>query len=243
MTKNDLKFYDQSADNWWQPTAKIYALYHLNKPRFNFFDRYVNWQGLRALDVGCGGGFSCEFMANKGVKVSGVDQSLKCIVKAQEHAKHSGLQIDYKCGVAEKLPYEDRSFDVVICVDVLEHVKDVNKVIQEISRVLKPGGFFFFDTINRTFKSKIVMIWLLENVLREIPRGIHNWQMFIKPEELINLLEQQGFSQIEIVGFDLFGETLAKKVRAYFYYKKYGSFQAEITNETSVMYIGKAIKQ
>jgi 2-polyprenyl-6-hydroxyphenyl methylase/3-demethylubiquinone-9 3-methyltransferase len=115
MTKNDLEFYDLSADTWWQKDAKIYALYYLNQPRFDFFDNYVtNWQGLKALDIGCGGGFSCEFMANRGVMVSGIDQSVKCIIKAQEHAAISGLEIDYKHGFAEELPYSDNTFDIVI---------------------------------------------------------------------------------------------------------------------------------
>lgn len=241
--KNNLEFYDQSAADWWQPNTKIYALYYLNEPRFRFFDRYVSWQGLRALDVGCGGGFSCEFLANKGVEVFGIDQSLKCIMKAQEHANTSGLQIDYKCCLAEALPYQDSYFDVVVCVDVLEHVNNVSKVIQEIHRVLKPQGMFFFDTINRTFKSKLVMIWLLENILRQIPCGIHDWEKFIKPEELFYLLEKQGFNNIEIAGFDPFGKTLLEHIDAYLYYKKFGGFQVKITEETSVMYIGKATKQ
>lgn len=242
--KNDLEFYAQSADSWWQPDAKIYALYYLNQPRFTFFDRYVqNWQGLRVLDVGCGGGFSCEFMAHRGVNVSGIDQSSKCILKAQEHASMNGWHIDYRCCVAENLPYEDSSFDVVVCVDVLEHVCELQKVIQEIYRVLKPGGFFFFDTINRTFHSKLVMIWLLENILKEIPRGVHDWQMFIQPEELQKLLEKQGFFNIEIAGFDLFGKTFIDNLSAYFYYKRFRQFRVQLTKETSVMYIGKAVKR
>ena len=92
MKKNDLDFYDLSAENWWSTEEKIYALYHLNQPRFDFFDRYItNWQGLKALDVGCGGGFSCEFMAKRGVVVSGIDQSAKCIKTAQEYAKFCNM--------------------------------------------------------------------------------------------------------------------------------------------------------
>ena len=173
MKKNDLDFYDLSAENWWKTEEKIYALYHLNQPRFDFFDRYItNWQGLKALDVGCGGGFSCEFMAKRGVVVSGIDQSAKCIKTAQEHAKFCNIEIDYQPGFAENIPYYDNTFDVVICVDVLEHVADLHKTILEIYRVLKPQGFFFFDTINRNFRSRLVMIWLLEYLLREIPQGI-----------------------------------------------------------------------
>lgn len=243
MKKNDLEFYDLSADDWWKEDEKIYALYHLNQPRFEFFDCYVpNWQGLKALDVGCGGGFTCEFMAQRGVIVSGIDQSVKCITKAQEHALISKLQIDYQHGFAEKLPYGDRTFDVVVCVDVLEHVADLCKTLKEIYRVLKPNGLFFFDTINRNFKSKLIMIWLLENILQEIPCGIHDWKRFIKPEELIDLMHAHGFTGIEIKGFNIFGESLYHNLLSYIHYKKRKSFRIKISDNTSLMYIGKAVK-
>lgn len=243
MKKNDLEFYDLSADSWWQKSAKIYALYHLNQPRFDFFDRHVtNWKGLRVLDVGCGGGFSCEFMAKRGATAFGIDQSAKCIKQAQQHAASGGFSIEYQQGFAENLPYQDKTFDVVVCVDVLEHVSDLRQTISEISRVLQPNGLFFFDTINRTVKSQLVMIWLLENLLREIPRGIHDWKKFIKPKELTYLLSNHHFANIEINGFDLFGEGLFDNIFAYMHYKKTGGFQAKITKNTSLMYIGKAIK-
>ncbi|MBD0343518.1 MAG: 3-demethylubiquinone-9 3-O-methyltransferase [Coleofasciculus sp. Co-bin14] len=243
MKKNDLEFYDVSADNWWQTDAKIYALYHFNQPRFEFFDRYVsNWQGLKALDVGCGGGFTCEFMAKRGVVVSGVDQSIKCIKAAQSHADMSQLKIDYRHGFAENLPYHDNTFDMVICVDVLEHVADIKTTLLEINRVLKPEGILFFDTINRNFQSKLVMIWLMENILREIERGIHDWKKFIKPEELTQLMYRTGFSDIEIKGFDIFSDVLKLNLLQYKEYKKNRSIKVRINNNTSIMYIGKAVK-
>jgi 2-polyprenyl-6-hydroxyphenyl methylase/3-demethylubiquinone-9 3-methyltransferase len=243
LKKNDLKFYDLSADRWWQEDEKIYALYHLNQPRFDFFDRYVsNWQGLQALDVGCGGGFTCEFMAKRGVKVSGIDQSAQCIQQAQAHASLSGLQIDYQHGYSENLPYGANTFDIVVCVDVLEHIADLRQTISEIYRILKPNGLFLFDTINQTFASKFIMIWLLENILQEIPRGIHDWNKFIKPQELTILMHDQGFSNIEIKGFNIFGETIYQNLLAYINYKRAGKFQVQISNNTSVMYIGKAVK-
>lgn len=186
--------------------------------------------------------FPALFMAHRGVRVSGIDQSLKCIIKAQDHAAISGLEINYEQGFAEKLPYADNTFDIVTCVDVLAHVADLQKAIAEIHRVLKPQGLFFFDTINKNIKSKLVMIWLLENVLREIPRGIHDWQKFIKPEDLTDSLHKNSFTSIEIKGFDLFGETLHRNIFAYIHYKKTGGFQAKINNNTSLMYIGKAVK-
>lgn len=243
MKKNNLEFYDRNANQWWNVDAKIYALYHLNQPRFEFFDRYItNWQGLRALDVGCGGGFSCEFMAARGVSVFGIDQSQKCIDAAAQHAHSSGFPIDYRCGVAEHLPYPNQSFDVVVCVDVLEHVEDVKRVIAEISRILKPSGLFFFDTINRNFKSRLVMIWLMENILGEIERGVHDWDKFITPLEATELLSQHSFDQIEIKGFDLFGEALRFNFANYLKYKRTGTFEIVINEDTSINYIGKAVR-
>lgn len=205
--KNDLKFYDENADNWWDEKSKIYALYHLNKPRFEFFDRHAtNWQGLKTLDVGCGGGFSCEFMAERGAIVSGIDQSQKCVQTAKNHALISGFKIDYRQGLAENMPYDDNTFDVVICVDVLEHVADYKQVVSEVHRILKPGGLFFFDTINRTFSSQVVMIGLMENILQEIRRGVHDWDKFITPQELSVVMGNTGFGNIEIKGFDMFGK-------------------------------------
>lgn len=243
MKKNYLEFYDLSAENQWEKDAKIYVLYYLNQPRFESFDPFINnWQGLRVLDIGCGGGFTCEYIAQRRAIVSGIDQSSKCIEQANLHGIANKLKIDYRHGYAENLPYPDNSFDVVICVDVLEHVADVDKTLMEIYRVLDRGGFFFFDTINRNLKSKIVMIWLLEDILRQIPRGIHDWKKFIKPEELTQQMAIAGFKHILIKGFDLFGEGLWSNIQAYLYYKKTGGFQGCITDNTSLMYIGKAEK-
>ncbi|WP_157453293.1 bifunctional 2-polyprenyl-6-hydroxyphenol methylase/3-demethylubiquinol 3-O-methyltransferase UbiG [Coleofasciculus chthonoplastes] len=241
--RNDLEFYDRMADRWWQPNEKIYTLSYLNSPRFTFFDYYVkDWQGLNVLDVGCGGGYSCEFMAAKGASVSGIDRSYPCIISARNHAATQNWEIDYKVGQAEALPWQNDTFDAVICVDVLEHVVDWQKAVAEIYRVLRPQGYFFFDTINRTFKSKLIFIVLLEDILQEIPRGVHDWHKFIQPQELQNCLIKVGFSDIDIKGFDLFGIYSYQNIRAYIHYKKTRRFQAKISDNTSLMYIGKAMK-
>ncbi|OWY67030.1 bifunctional 3-demethylubiquinone 3-O-methyltransferase/2-octaprenyl-6-hydroxy phenol methylase [cyanobacterium TDX16] len=243
MKKNDLEFYDRSAAQWWQPDAKIYALHRLNPLRFQYFDRHLtNWQGLRVLDVGCGGGFSCEFLAARGAKVFGIDRSQSCIATAKAHAATSGFKIDYQYGYAEDLPYADRYFDVVVCVDVLEHVTNWQQTVTEIHRVLRPGGTFCFDTINRTVQSQLMMIWFLEGVVKAIDRGIHDWEKFIKPEELTSLMQQQSFTNIDIKGFSLFGSSPWDAIATFWHYKKTGSLRASITDNTSVMYIGKAEK-
>jgi len=239
--RNDLSFYDRMAPHWWNRSAKIFALNHLNPLRFEYFDRFVpSWKGLRVLDVGCGGGYTCEFLAARGAIVSGIDQSQACIQSAIEHAKPD-YSIDYQAGLAENLPYLDSSFDVVVCVDVLEHMADVERSIAQIQRVLKSGGIFLFDTINRTWKSKIVMIWLLEELLGEIPCGIHDWHKFISPEELKKYLQRSQFTHFDFQGFNLLGETISEQIAAYRYYRKTKNFRASISNDLSVMYIGKAI--
>jgi 2-polyprenyl-6-hydroxyphenyl methylase/3-demethylubiquinone-9 3-methyltransferase len=243
MLPNDLEFYDRSAAVWWDGQAKVFALNRLNPLRFKFFDRYVStWTELKVLDVGCGGGYTCEFLAQRGVLVTGIDQSQLCIEAARDHALHKGFSIDYHFGHVEHLPFEEGSFDVVVCVDVLEHVTDWVRAIAEIHRVLRPQGLFLFDTINRTFASRMVMIWLLEYVLREIPQGIHDWKLFIQPHELTDQLQKIGFTETIIQGFDLFGETALQKIRAYFRYRKTQDFQVKFNNNTEVMYIGKAVK-
>jgi 2-polyprenyl-6-hydroxyphenyl methylase/3-demethylubiquinone-9 3-methyltransferase len=251
MKRNDLEYYDLNADKWWKEGEALYLSNHLNKSRFEFFESYVpNWKGIKVLDIGCGGGLACEFLAKRGANVSGIDLSLNSIKAAQEHAKKSNLQIDYQCGVAENLPYEENTFDAVVCFDVLEHVEDWKKVIGEIYRVLNKNGIFLFDTINKTFKSKFIMIWLLEDILKQIPRGLHDWNKFIQHQELIEVMEITGFADVVIEGFDLTGGTNFKTLRNIVLRGlskpreggKVELFEIKINEDTSVCYIGKAVK-
>ncbi len=251
MKKNDLEYYDLNADKWWKQGETLHLSNHLNKSRFEFFDNYVsNWQGIKVLDIGCGGGLSCEFLAKRGANVSGIDLSSNSIKVAQEHAKNANLQIDYRCGVAEDIPYDTNTFDVVVCFDVLEHVTDWEKVISEAYRVLNKNGLFLFDTINKTFKSKLIMIWLLEDIIKQIPRGLHDWNKFIKPQELIDSLETTGFADVAIKGFDMTGgtsfKTLKDIVSRGLSNQREGEaaefFEIQLNEDTSVWYIGKAVK-
>ena len=143
-------------------------------------------------------------------------------------------------GTGESLPFTDSCFDVAICVDVLEHVHSPAATVTEISRVLRPGGIFCFDTINRTWQSRWLMIWLLEDLLRQIPRGIHDWHKFVTPEELHQLLTQAGFSEVTIQGFDLFGRTPQTQMTSLIHFWKTGEFRVQFDDDTQVMYIGTA---
>ena len=241
MERNNLAFYDQQAAQWWSETATIFPLSKLNPLRFQYFDRVIpQWRRLRVLDVGCGGGYTCEFLAQRGAIVTGIDPSAACIEVAKAHSLAMGLTIDYHVGMGESLPFADNCFDAVVCVDVLEHVQSPAVTVTEISRVLQPGGLFCFDTINRTWQSRWLMIWLLEDLLRQIPRGIHDWHKFVTPEELHQQLMQVGFSEVTMQGFDLFGRNPLAQMTNLIHFWKTGGFRVQFNDDTQVMYIGTA---
>ena len=249
MIRNDLEYYDRYANTWWEEGQVLHLSNHFNKTRFEFTAAYIpSWQNLKVLDVGCGGGLACETLVCAGAIMSGLDQSAQSIAAAQAHANHNHLAIDYRAGDAEHLPYPDNTFDCVLCFDVLEHLSNVSEVVAQIHHVLKPGGFFFFDTINRTLKSKVIMIWLLENILKQLPQGFHDWNKFISPQELREVLAKNGFSQTEIRGFDItnqadfkmFQKILSKGLQDY---QRDDLFPIQLNDDVSVCYIGKAIKQ
>ena len=143
-----------------------------------------------------------EEFARLGYDVTGIDPSEPSIVIAQAHALQQNLSINYLTGTGEQLPFSDNSFDIVYCCDVLEHVRDLNMVIAEIARVLKKDGIFFFDTINSTFISRIITIYVLQEwkATSVMPPNLHDWKMFIKPQELHTLLNRHGLAQQDITG-------------------------------------------
>lgn len=141
-----------------------------------------------------------EALASRGAKVTGLDPSHEAIAIARGHARQKGLPIFYAVAAGEKLPLPDQSVDCVVSVDVLEHVADLGAVLDEIARVLRPGGIFAFDTINRSWLAKVVMIGLAEGILRLLPPGTHDSSKFIRPDELSLALTKRGFINIEIVG-------------------------------------------
>ncbi len=156
------------------------------------------------LEIGCGGGLLCEELAHRKAMMVGIDPSEEALEVARRHIQQSGLghNVYYQQGLAEALPYADGSFSAIICLDVLEHVDNLEKTIAEIARVLAPGGIFIFDTINRTLLARIVVIWIGEHIpATGLVPGIHNYQKFIKPRELRSLLIQHGLQVRELTGF------------------------------------------
>jgi 2-polyprenyl-6-hydroxyphenyl methylase/3-demethylubiquinone-9 3-methyltransferase len=152
------------------------------------------WPGQAVLDLGCGGGFMSEELASRGASVIGVDVSRGAIAIATRHAAGRGLPIRYLVASGEDLPLPSRSVDCVVCVDVLEHVRSLDHVLDEIRRVLRPGGIFLFDTINRTPLARFVIVFCGERILRLLPRGTHDPAGFIAPAELDAKLAERGFT-------------------------------------------------
>jgi 2-polyprenyl-6-hydroxyphenyl methylase/3-demethylubiquinone-9 3-methyltransferase len=253
---NDL--YNRPGDLWWDDSAAFSLLRTaFNPARFGYFrhvllDRLgLDPRSLRALDIGCGGGLLAEEFARLGCAVTGVDPSEPSLATARAHAQTSGLRIDYRQGVGEQLPFEGACFDLIYCCDVLEHVTDLERVIAETTRVLKPGGVYCFDTINRTLLSKLVTIKLFQEwpATRFLPPHLHDWEHYIKPRELRRLLAQHGLTPQEMRGLNLATSPLAvmRSLRQFkrgtMSYKELGeATRFRVGGPTLVAYIGYALK-
>ena len=199
--RNDLTIYDKVAGRWWSDDIRwVRTLKNLVPRRLKWFDRKIDWQGKAVLDLGCAGGFMAEALAARGADVTGIGPAADAIDAARAHARATGLRIGYGVGVGEALPYVNTSFDAVVCVDVLEHVADLNKVLSEVARTLRPGGLFLFDTINRNPLARLATITIAEDVLRLLPRGTHDPAMFIKPHELRAAMQGAGLVPGAVIG-------------------------------------------
>jgi 2-polyprenyl-6-hydroxyphenyl methylase/3-demethylubiquinone-9 3-methyltransferase len=199
--RNDLTIYDKVADRWWSDGIRwVRTLKNLVPGRLKWFDRHIDWQGKDVLDLGCAGGFMAEALAERGAHVTGIDPASDAIDAARDHARAGKLRIAYDVGVGEALPYDDASFDAVVCVDVLEHVADLHRVLSEIARTMRPGGLLLFDTINRNPMARFASITIAEDMLRLLPRGTHDPAMFIKPKELRAAFQGVGLVPGPITG-------------------------------------------
>ena len=196
------------AGTWWDEAGFLHTLAALNPARFGYMRRVIVEElglapaGLQVLDIGCGGGLLAEEFARLGCNVTGVDPSEESLAAARTHAAGQGLAIGYQRALGEALPFGEASFDVVYCCDVLEHVHDLPQVIAETARVLRPGGTYLYDTINRTLRSRLVMITLLQEWrwTALMPPGLHDWKMFIRPAELRRELERHGLAPGGVTG-------------------------------------------
>ncbi len=206
----DVARFTAMAEQWWDPLGKFKPLHALNEPRIRFlrdhvaahFGRDVTaekpFAGLTLLDIGCGGGLLSEPMARLGFSVTGVDAGDKNIKIASLHAEQSGLAIDYRVGTPEQL--EEGQYDVVLAMEVVEHVADVPAFLAACAARVKPGGLFFAATLNRTAKSFALAIVGAEYVLGWLPRGTHDWKKFLKPAELSGHLRRNGLEVRDLQG-------------------------------------------
>ncbi|MCB1437529.1 MAG: bifunctional 2-polyprenyl-6-hydroxyphenol methylase/3-demethylubiquinol 3-O-methyltransferase UbiG [Rhodobiaceae bacterium] len=200
------------AAEWWDPAGKFRPLHKLNPVRLGYirdqaashFSRDPNRPGLlkdlRLLDIGCGGGLLCEPMANLGASVTGADPSRRNIETARVHAREQGLEIDYRDTTAEALAGAGETFDIVLNMEVVEHVADVDRFIATCAALVRPGGLMFLATLNRTLKSFALAIVGAEYVLRWLPRGTHQWDRFVTPDELARALAAGGMTPQAPVG-------------------------------------------
>ncbi|MCE0504216.1 bifunctional 2-polyprenyl-6-hydroxyphenol methylase/3-demethylubiquinol 3-O-methyltransferase UbiG [Roseivivax sp. GX 12232] len=206
--RNDLTIYDKVAEDWWSDRIRwVRTLKNLVPGRLAYFDRFTDWQGQEVLDLGCAGGFMAEALARRGARVTGIDPAEEALAAARAHAAEGGLTIRYDQGVGEALPYGDASFDSVVCVDVLEHVQDLDKVLAEVARVLRPGGLFLYDTINRNALARFAAITLAEDLVRILPKGTHDPEMFIRPADLKAALTRAGLTHRAMTGLGPRGLT------------------------------------
>jgi 2-polyprenyl-6-hydroxyphenyl methylase/3-demethylubiquinone-9 3-methyltransferase len=196
----DNEYYEGMDELWWDPAGPAAILHAINRPRVGFYLRQLgDLGGRRVLDAGCGGGLVARELAAAGAEVVGVDRSRGSLGVARRAAGPIGSFAPAQ-GRLERLPFAGGAFDAVVAADVLEHVPDLPAAVAELARVLAPGGSFVFDTVNRTFWSWFTGVFGLEQVLRMVPRGTHDWRLFIRPAELDRLLRRSGLEPVEVTG-------------------------------------------
>ena len=211
INKEEIQKFSDLAEEWWDVNGKFKPLHMFNPIRIEYILENIKkyfkikknkanfLEDLNILDIGCGGGLISEPMARLGANVTGIDASKKNINVAQIHSKKSGLQIKYLNASPEN--FKDNSkFDIILNLEIVEHVEDINLYIKSCSKLLKKNGLMFTATLNRTFISYVKAIIGAEYVLRWLPIGTHDWNKFIKPEELENLLSKEEFSTINVKG-------------------------------------------
>lgn len=197
----ELQRFSEMAHRWWDPQGAMRPLHDLNPLRLDWIDRTAGLAGKRVVDVGCGGGILAEAMARKGADVLGIDLAAKLLRVAELHALETSTRVAYRQASAEQLAGEaPAGFDVVTCMEMLEHVPDPASVVAACATLVKPGGTVFFSTINRNPKSFVFAILGAEYVLNLLPRGTHEYAKFIRPRELAGFARSAGLDLLELRG-------------------------------------------
>ena len=236
INKKEIEKFSKIAEEWWNPEGKFKPLHKFNPIRISYIKENIietlklgynkiPLKDIKILDVGCGGGLLSEPMCRLGAKVTGIDASDKNIKIAKLHSKKSNLQIDYFCSSPEKFNTK-KKFDVILNMEIVEHVEDVNFFLKSCSKLLKKNGIMFVATLNKTLKSYIFAIVGAEYILRWLPIGTHEWGKFLKPEELISILKKNDLRLDKLDGMNF---NLIKN-------------KWSVGNDKSVNYIAKFIK-
>ena len=236
VNKKEIEKFSKMADEWWNPNGKFKPLHKFNPIRIKYIKENIIDQfrkinkakplsGIDILDIGCGGGLLSEPMCRLGANITGIDASIKNIKIAKLHANRNGLKINYICSSPEKLKIT-KKFDVILNMEIVEHVEDISFFLKSCSKLLKKNGLMFVATINKTLKSYVFAIVGAEYVLRWLPIGTHEWEKFVRPEELKNILTKNNLS---LKKFDGMSFNILKD-------------EWSITNDLSVNYIAKFLK-
>jgi 2-polyprenyl-6-hydroxyphenyl methylase/3-demethylubiquinone-9 3-methyltransferase len=197
----ELQKFSDLAHRWWDPAGEFKPLHDLNPLRLEWIDRHAALSGKRVLDVGCGGGILAEAMARRGARVTGIDMADKPLQVAQLHLRESGLAVQYEKIEAENLVRREAgAFEVVTCMELLEHVPDPAGMVRACAELVAPGGKVFFSTLNRNPKSYLLAVLGAEYILGLLPKGTHDYQRFIKPSELSRWCRDAGLRTEELIG-------------------------------------------
>ena len=236
VNKKEIEKFSKMAAEWWDPEGKFKPLHKFNPIRIKYIKDNIIYsfklkskekplQKINILDIGCGGGLLSEPMARLGANVTGIDASDKNIKIAKLHAKKNKLNINYFCSSPEKLKTK-KKFDVILNMEIIEHVEDINFFIKSCSKLLKTNGLMFVATLNKTLKSYVFAIIGAEYVLRWLPIGTHDWEKFVKPEDLKNILSKNNLKieKIDGMNFDIFKD------------------EWNISKDVSINYIAKSLK-
>lgn len=218
----ELDKFGDLAHRWWDPNSEFRPLHDINPTRLAWIEHHTELKGKLVLDVGCGGGLLTEGMAAKGAITTGIDLSERPLGVARLHLFESGLSVNYRQVSVEALAAESpATFDIITCMEMLEHVPQPQSIVKSCATLLKPGGYAFFSTINRNLKAYLLAVVGAEYVLRLLPRGTHDYSRFIRPSELVAHCRKSGLNVNEVMGMN------------------YNPFtrQADLSSDTEVNYL------
>ncbi len=205
IDQNELNKFNKTEEEWWDLNGEFKSLHEIHSVRMEYVFSVINQhfksaKNLQVIDVGSGGGLVAESMAKAGHVVTGLDANAHNIKAATQHAKHSGLKIDYKNITVEEYVKSGKKYDVVLCLEVIEHVSNPEIFVRNVSRLLEKGGVLIFSTINRTKKAYLLAVLMAEYILRWVPQKTHDYSKFIKPSEFVRMLEGTGLKLDELKG-------------------------------------------